>query len=110
LGSDTTSPVRTATSTPSSASWGDEGSLNPLGEASAFNASNAYGNFSTPYPSSGPQPGDPLRYQETVLRVWVAPYEDKEGNYYQPTTLYTVVKPGHWVGNPPKAVSDDREE
>ncbi|MHB1948908.1 MAG: type IV conjugative transfer system lipoprotein TraV [Gammaproteobacteria bacterium] len=45
---------------------------------------------------------EPLRYGETVMRVWVAPYEDTSGNYHQESDIYTVVKPSHWIGYPPK--------
>ena len=45
---------------------------------------------------------EPLRYGETVMRVWMAPYEDSVGNYHQESDVYSVVKPGHWIGNPPK--------
>ncbi|HVV69605.1 MAG TPA: type IV conjugative transfer system lipoprotein TraV [Gammaproteobacteria bacterium] len=41
-----------------------------------------------------------MRYPETVMRIWVAPYQDQDGNYHQPGALYSVVKPGRWVNNP----------
>lgn len=50
------------------------------------------------------RPGDPLRYGEGVMRVWVAPYEDVEGNYHQASQVYSVVQKGHWIQNPPKAI------
>lgn len=65
------------------------------------------GNFAPTYPAAVMQPGQPLRYGETVMRIWVAPYQDKDGNYYQPSTFYTIVKPGHWIGNPVTAVNAD---
>ncbi|HIF0232789.1 TPA: type IV conjugative transfer system lipoprotein TraV [Legionella pneumophila] len=49
------------------------------------------------------RPGEPLRYGEGVMRVWVAPYEDIEGNYHQASQVYSVVQKGHWIQNPPKA-------
>lgn len=52
--------------------------------------------------TSGFYPGAPLRYGETVQRIWIAPYEDREGNYHQDNYLYTVVKEGHWIGLPEK--------
>ncbi len=63
----------------------------------------------TPYPIAAINPGDPLRYGETVMRVWMAPFEDSHGNYYQPTVLYTVIKPGHWIGNPVKAITNNED-
>jgi len=47
--------------------------------------------------------GEPVRYSETVTRVWVAPYEDTAGNYHQESEIYTISKPGHWIGYPLKA-------
>ena len=60
-----------------------------------------------PYPLPALKVGDPLRYGESVMRIWVAPYEDKAGNYYQPTILYSVVHPGHWIGDPVSTVTND---
>ena len=53
--------------------------------------------------------GEPLRYGETVMRVWVAPFEDKEGNYHQESDIYTITKPGSWIGVPPKALDVNGE-
>lgn len=50
---------------------------------------------------------EPLRYGETVMRVWVAPYEDTAGNYHQESDIYTVVKPSHWIGFPPKESNEE---
>ena len=52
--------------------------------------------------STGYYPGAPLRYGETVQRIWVAPYEDTESNYHQDNVIYTIVKDGHWIGSPVK--------
>lgn len=49
-------------------------------------------------------PGQPLRYGETVQRIWVAPYEDSEGNYHQDNLVYAIVKGGHWIGKPVKSI------
>jgi conjugal transfer pilus assembly protein TraV len=81
------------------------------GDSSVVSASNAnfqnISDFTTSYPNFPPKYGDPVRYGETVLRVWIAPYQDKDGNYYQPTTLYTIVKDGHWIGTPVNAIDYD---
>lgn len=50
-------------------------------------------------------PGSPLRYGETVQRIWVAPYEDTEGNYHQDSLMYAIVKRGHWIGAPLKPIT-----
>lgn len=46
----------------------------------------------------------PTRYPETVQRIWIAPYEDTEGNYHQDSFMYSVMKGGHWKGNPVKTI------
>lgn len=51
----------------------------------------------------------PLRYGESVQHIWVAPYEDTAGNYHQESDIYTIVKPGHWIGYPVKAIASDEE-
>jgi len=54
-----------------------------------------------------PLPGQPIRYGETVQRVWIAPYEDKDGNYHEPAYVFTVLEHSHWVGLPLKAIKKD---
>lgn len=49
-------------------------------------------------------PGQPIRYGETVQRIWIAPYEDIEGNYHQDSLIYAVMKDGHWIGRPVKTI------
>jgi len=61
----------------------------------------------TPYPIKDLHPGSPVRYHETVMRIWVAPYEDNNGNYHQDSTLFTVIKPGHWMGKPVTELVDE---
>lgn len=39
------------------------------------------------------------RLPEETLKVWIAPYEDKEGDFIEETYVYTVVTPGRWVEN-----------
>lgn len=67
-----------------------------------YNKPNYTSKISLPTPRSK----HPLRASETVMRVWVAPFVDKQGDYHQPEYVYRVMKPGFWVGNPVKAVSD----
>lgn len=50
-------------------------------------------------------PGQPIRYGETVQRIWIAPYEDTEGLYHQDNLIYSVIKPGAWIGKPVKTVN-----
>jgi conjugal transfer pilus assembly protein TraV len=53
--------------------------------------------------ASGYYAGAPLRYGETVQRIWIAPFEDTEKNYHQDSYLYAIIKDGHWIGSPVKA-------
>lgn len=50
--------------------------------------------------------GKPLRSGESIMRIWTAPYEDSNGNYHEASVFYTVIKPGHWIGAPPKEIVD----
>lgn len=36
------------------------------------------------------------RAREKPLRVWIAPYQDQEGNLHEASVVHTVVKPGYW--------------
>jgi len=42
------------------------------------------------------QGNDPYRTPEKVSRVWIAAYEDTQGNYHQDTMIYTVSEKSHW--------------
>ena len=44
--------------------------------------------------------GHPVRYGEGVMRLWIAPYEDTDGNYHQANRVYSVVQEGQWMHNP----------
>ncbi len=43
---------------------------------------------------------DPKRQPETVLKIWFAAYEDAAGNYVSAHTVFTVVQPAYWQGDP----------
>lgn len=38
----------------------------------------------------------PQRLPETVIRIWIAPYLDEQGNYYSATLVYHAIQPSHW--------------
>lgn len=42
----------------------------------------------------------PIRYAETVERIWVAPFTDTDGNYHDASLIYTIVKGGKWINDP----------
>lgn len=49
--------------------------------------------------------GQPIRIGESVQRIWIAPFEDQDGNYHEPSYVYTVVQKGHWLGSPVKEIA-----
>ncbi len=53
--------------------------------------------------------GEPIRMRETVLPIWIAPYEDTGGNYHEESEVFTIIKPGYWKGNPPKVISSNED-
>lgn len=40
----------------------------------------------------------PVRLPDEVMRIWVAPHQDAQGNYHGEKFLYAVVKPSTWLG------------
>ena len=53
----------------------------------------------TPYPADDTKTyTKPLRAGETVMRVWLAPFEDTQGYYHQASEVFVVTKLGRWLG------------
>lgn len=44
-----------------------------------------------------PSSGDPIRSQPKILRIWIAPWEDSEGDLHDQSYIYVVADPGRWV-------------
>lgn len=44
-----------------------------------------------------PSSGDPVRMAPLVLRVWFAPWEDRDGDLHDQHYVYTVVHTGKWL-------------
>ena len=42
------------------------------------------------------------RIQEEHLRVWIAPYQDAQGNFHEGSIVHTVLKPGYWQVSDPR--------
>ena len=38
----------------------------------------------------------PTRIPETLMPVWIAPYEDAHGNYHESSIIWIVATSGHW--------------
>lgn len=51
----------------------------------------------------------PNRVNESVLRVWIAPFEDDHSNYHEESIVYTISQPGRWV-NHSKVITTRSEE
>jgi conjugal transfer pilus assembly protein TraV len=49
--------------------------------------------------------GGVTRSPEQVMRLWIAPYQDSQGNYFSSTQVYHVIQPGHWSTDP--AIEDN---
>jgi conjugal transfer pilus assembly protein TraV len=56
-----------------------------------------------------PMVGEPIRYGETVQQIWLAPFEDTAGNYHEPSIVYIILQPPHWIGVPTKAIVSEDE-
>jgi len=57
------------------------------------------------YPLNGFE-GKPIRSGENIQQIWVGPYEDKDGNYHEPSYVYSVIKKGTWIGEPAREIQD----
>lgn len=44
-----------------------------------------------------PSSGDPIRAMPKVLRLWISPWEDSEGDLHDQSYIYVVADPGRWV-------------
>lgn len=41
--------------------------------------------------------GDPVRVQSKVMRIWIAPWEDTDGDLHDQSYLYVVANAGRWA-------------
>ena len=44
-----------------------------------------------------PSSGEPIRSQPKILRVWIAPWEDADGDLHDQSYIYVVTNPGRWL-------------
>jgi conjugal transfer pilus assembly protein TraV len=88
--------------------------INKMADHGAFNDSQAHKGstrnliqmrYKKEYPLNSFD-GRPIRSNESVQQIWIGPYEDVNGNYHEPSYLYTVVKNGSWVGEPVGVIQD----
>ena len=62
------------------------------------------------YRAPTPLPGEPVRKSDSIQRVWIAPFEDTEGNYHEPSFVYFVAKKASWIGVGAKEITDTDED
>jgi len=86
----------------------------PSGSVKKIAVSSASAVFSTKsnsgYNAAIPKPGEPIRFRETIQRIWIAPFQDATGNYHEPSFIYTVLKHSHWIGLPAREITSTPEE
>lgn len=39
------------------------------------------------------------RTKEEQIRVWIAPFQDEQGNFHEPSVIHTVIRPSYWQMN-----------
>ena len=48
--------------------------------------------------SVGKVPGETIsRHPEQTLRIWIAPHEDRNGDFIKESFVHTVITPGKWI-------------
>ena len=62
------------------------------------------------YPSAVNIYGKPMRWGETVHGIWIAPFEDRDGNYHAAQRVYVVTSTSHWLKNPPQELLDEERD
>lgn len=74
-----------------------------LGAAPAITATTADGKKADPHLSyrtdslrATPSSGAPVRISERVMRIWVAPWEDKDGDLHDQSYVWVTVVEGRW--------------
>jgi conjugal transfer pilus assembly protein TraV len=51
----------------------------------------------SPADMNAPSTGTPLRTPERVLRIWIAPFQDTDGDLHDQRYLYVTITPGQWT-------------
>jgi conjugal transfer pilus assembly protein TraV len=62
--------------------------------------------YRTAHPAP-PSSGAPIRSAPRVLRIWIAPYEDSDGDLRDQSHIYVTVDPGGWeIAHTRRAIRD----
>jgi conjugal transfer pilus assembly protein TraV len=48
-------------------------------------------------PYETPSEGTPIRSEVKQLRIWIAPFEDKDGDLYDQKFIYAITDTGQWM-------------
>ncbi len=90
---------RTPEKSPGAKPTPSRGAPPPSGQAAA-----------SPYRAAQPAPpssGAPIRSAPRILRIWVAPYEDSDGDLRDQSHMYVTVDPGGWeIAHTRRAIRD----
>ena len=49
------------------------------------------------HPTASATPGNAIRSNPRVLRVWIAPWEDSDGDLHEEAFIYLIVDTGRWL-------------
>lgn len=80
---------------------------NASDSGSASQQNFGYASKDVGYNVTTPIPGEPVRFGESVQRIWIAPYKDSSHNFHEPSYVYTVLNKSHWIGLPEQSITDD---
>ncbi len=89
---DSAGPVGTATERAAAVQYRTPAPLPTAGAAAPGAAATT-----SPTQLNAPSSGTPLRTPERILRVWIAPFQDREGDLHDQRYVYVTVKPGEWT-------------
>ena len=85
------------------------GSINKMADYGAFQDTSAgISSTSSRYKSIQVHQNcnNPIRSNDSIQQIWIGPYEDTNGNYHEPSYIYTVIKKGRWFGESANATQD----
>lgn len=87
---------------------GDYDNVDNSGDSGSASQQNfGYASKDVGYNVTTPIPGEPVRFGESVQRIWIAPYKDSSQNFHEPSYVYTVLNKSHWIGLPEQSITDD---
>jgi type IV conjugative transfer system lipoprotein TraV len=87
---------------------GDYDNVDNSGDSGSASQQNfGYASKDVGYNVTTPIPGEPVRFGESVQRIWIAPYKDSSHNFHEPSYVYTVLNKSHWIGLPQPSITDD---